>query len=242
MHFVIFTDLDGTLLDESYSFSAAGKALDLVKKTKTPLVICTSKNRPEILYYRKMLGIKDPFISENGAAIFIPRKYFSFGVEHTRIRNGFLCIELGRSVKELGKGLEEVRKRMKIRSFLEMSSSELSRDSGLPAAQARLALKREYDIPFRILSGKESEVRRMIESAGFSYTRGGRYSHITGKNDKGRAVRFLSGLYKKEMGKIITIGLGDSPNDYPMLRAVDRGFLLRKGPEEWNRVITRLLE
>ena len=241
MRFVIFTDLDGTLLDGKYSFSPAAKALGLVKKTRTPLVICTSKNRSEILYYRKKLGNSHPFIAENGAAIFIPRKYFSPGFDYTRAKDRYLCIELGTGLTELRKGLKELSKNVKIRSFLDMTDRELARDSGLPLDQARLALRREYDVPFKLLHGKESEASGVIKSAGLNYTKGGRYSHITGKNGKGRAVRILSSLYKREWGKIITIGLGDSPNDYPMLKAVDRGFLLRKGPHEWNRVITRLL-
>ena len=47
--FVIYTDLDGTLLDHvTYTFHPALDALELIEKKKIPLIISTSKTRPEI--------------------------------------------------------------------------------------------------------------------------------------------------------------------------------------------------
>ena len=68
---IIFTDLDGTLLDyASYSFAKAETALAYIKQRSIPLIICSSKTKKEILVYREKLGIKEPFISENGGGIF----------------------------------------------------------------------------------------------------------------------------------------------------------------------------
>ncbi|MEW6601405.1 MAG: HAD hydrolase family protein, partial [Nitrospirota bacterium] len=53
---IIFTDLDGTLLDyPGYSFEAARSALDLIRERGIPLVVCSSKTRREIEHYRKKL-------------------------------------------------------------------------------------------------------------------------------------------------------------------------------------------
>jgi HAD superfamily hydrolase (TIGR01484 family) len=73
---IVFTDLDGTLLDESYSFAAAQPALRKTAELDIPLVLCSSKTRREIEHYRKKLGNSHPFISENGGGIFIPEGYF----------------------------------------------------------------------------------------------------------------------------------------------------------------------
>ena len=76
---IIFTDLDGTLLDhKTYAATKARQALLCLKKNNIPLIICTSKTRPEIEFYRQKLRISHPFIAENGGAIFIPKGYFSF--------------------------------------------------------------------------------------------------------------------------------------------------------------------
>ncbi|HLB03155.1 MAG TPA: HAD hydrolase family protein, partial [Nitrospiria bacterium] len=76
---VIFTDLDGTLLDAAtYSWKAAQPALELIKQRAIPLILCSSKNRAEIAAVRRQLDDHDPFISENGGGIFIPDDYFEF--------------------------------------------------------------------------------------------------------------------------------------------------------------------
>jgi len=94
--YIIFTDLDGTLLDHfTYSYSAASDALKLIKEKGIPLIICTSKARAEILSIRKRLKNKAPFISENGGAVYIPDRYFSFLYEFQRRIKGYRVIEIG---------------------------------------------------------------------------------------------------------------------------------------------------
>ncbi|MEF9476347.1 MAG: HAD hydrolase family protein, partial [Candidatus Mariimomonas ferrooxydans] len=57
---IIFTDLDGSLLDSSYSFKKALPALRLIKKKNIPLLICSSKTKSEIEHYRKKLRNAHP--------------------------------------------------------------------------------------------------------------------------------------------------------------------------------------
>ena len=49
-----------------------------------------------------------------------------------------------------------------------------------------------------------------------------------GKNDKGKAVEILKELYENQFFSIFTIGIGDSLNDLPMLRAVDHPIFLKE--------------
>ena len=73
---IIFTDLDGTLLDhDTYSWKPAESALKLARKMNIPVIFCTSKTRAEVEIYRKSIGNKHPFIAESGEAIFIPVSY-----------------------------------------------------------------------------------------------------------------------------------------------------------------------
>ena len=78
---VIFTDLDGTLLDrETYTWEAARPALDRVKRQGIPWVLVTSKTRGEVEFWRRCLGNEHPFIVENGGAVFVPAGYFPFAI------------------------------------------------------------------------------------------------------------------------------------------------------------------
>ncbi|MCK5421566.1 MAG: HAD-IIB family hydrolase, partial [Deltaproteobacteria bacterium] len=69
---MVFTDLDGTLLEhETYSSEAAIPAINALKEKNIPLIFCTSKTRAEIEEIQFQLKNIHPFISENGGAIFI---------------------------------------------------------------------------------------------------------------------------------------------------------------------------
>ena len=55
--FVIFTDLDGTLLDhETYSWATAEPALKRLRKEGVPLIMVSSKTRLEIEVLRDQMG------------------------------------------------------------------------------------------------------------------------------------------------------------------------------------------
>ena len=91
---VVFTDLDGTLLDRTtYSYASAVPALESLRQKKIPIVFCSAKTSAEQEAYRKELGIGDPFIVENGGAIFIPYGYFPFEFDYHKTIGGNLIIE-----------------------------------------------------------------------------------------------------------------------------------------------------
>jgi mannosyl-3-phosphoglycerate phosphatase len=69
--FVVFSDLDGTLLDHNtYGWQAAQPALNLCKKCHVPIVLVSSKTRAEMELLRGELSVSAPFVSENGGGIF----------------------------------------------------------------------------------------------------------------------------------------------------------------------------
>lgn len=241
--FVIYTDLDGTLLDHvTYSFHPALEALEQIGEKKIPLIICTSKTRPEIEFYRKLLGNKEPFISENGGGIFIPDGYFSRDFEYDKEIKGYKVIELGTREPALYQVLKEISEEtgIEIRSFRDMSAGEISEHTGLDEYTAELSRVRDYSEPY-LVYGDESDaatIARNINLKGYRHTRGGRFHHILGENDKGKAVNILSDMYRRETGEIKTVGLGDSLNDLPMLEAVDIPVLVEKQGAVYERGIS----
>jgi mannosyl-3-phosphoglycerate phosphatase len=254
---IIFTDLDGTLLDsDTYSYEKAENALQLLKKKEIPLIFCTSKTRAEIEFWRDEFGNYDPFISENGGGIFIPKYYFSFKFLYDREYKNYFLIKLGTTYNELVNFINFLKEKYEISSFSDMSAEEIVKDSDLELIQAKLAKKREFDLPFKILNKKqEKDILNKIEIQGFNYTVGGRYYHIIGDNNKGKAVKILSDLFRRKYGDIKTIAIGDSENDFQMLDVVNKGFLVKKkngsyasnkyskakgvGPEGWNNIVQK---
>jgi mannosyl-3-phosphoglycerate phosphatase len=230
MKAIIITDLDGTLLDhDSYSAAPAAGAVQRVKLAGIPICICSSKTRSEIMHHRRALGILDPFISENGGAVFIPASYFETPAG-VRPEAPFEVIELGTPWRTLAAALGEVRQQLQVRlrAFHEFTPEDLARESGLPLHLAAMALDREYDEPFRVEDGGDLErVVAALRERSLQVTRGSRFHHVMGNNDKGKAVDILSERFRRRFPDAVFAGLGDSPNDIPMLRSVDIPILVR---------------
>jgi mannosyl-3-phosphoglycerate phosphatase len=93
---LIFTDLDGTLLDhDTYDFSPALPALTALRADNVPLILCSSKTRAELEYWKERLNIHDPFISENGGVLAIPEGYFKQPFDFQEEQNSYRIIYLG---------------------------------------------------------------------------------------------------------------------------------------------------
>lgn len=262
MPFVIFTDLDGSLLHpRTYSFEDAMPALVLLREKGVPLILCSSKTRAEIEAYRKRLDNQHPFIVENGGGIFIPDGYFPFPVEG-EARNGYRVIHLGTPYTEIRRVFVRLRQELQIgvRGFGDMTPEEVASLTGLAKDEAILAMQREYCEPFVFPDVPDERLLTAIEAAGLRWTQG-RFFHIMGNHHKGKAVSILRTLFDRKYGPMIAMGLGDSLNDLPFLLAVDRSVLIRKedgsydtrvnipglyrtegiGPQGWNEAVLKFL-
>lgn len=267
VHWVIFSDMDGTFIDhDTYSYEEALPAFELMRDAGVPLVFTTSKTRAEIDAFQDRLDIHEPFISENGGAIFVPRGYFDFEYDWDFEMGKYRVIELGTPYRELRNALIEAREAVDCDAigFGDMSAEEVAGDTGLDQESAELAKRRDYDEPFKVDCPPEraDQLVELLRARGLTVTRGGRYYHVMGDNDKGRAVRILTNVYKRQWPDLRTMGLGDSLNDEPLLRAVDYPVLVQKpddeydenvgvdgltraegvGPTGWNRAVTGILE
>jgi mannosyl-3-phosphoglycerate phosphatase len=235
---VIFTDLDGTLLDHStYRFDAALPALGLLDEKSIPLILCSSKTAAEIETWRGQLRLNHPFISENGGAIFIPRSYFNKDFGHDKETTDYAIIELGTPYSRLRAFLAQLKDSFPgaLQGFGDLEVEEVAHLCGLTLEEARLAKQREYDEPFLLHEATlEPEILRQAKAYGIRVTRGGRFYHLIGANDKGRAVTILIDLFRREKGETITIGIGDSLNDLAMLAAVDYPVLVQKPDRSYD--------
>ncbi|MCG2710344.1 MAG: HAD-IIB family hydrolase [Thermodesulfovibrionales bacterium] len=224
---IVFTDLDGTLLDYStYSFEKALPALQLLKEKDIPLIICSSKTKKEIEYYRKKLGNNHPFISENGGGIFIPKNYFGFQIADLRFKieetKDYQIIRLGASYPDLRKAIEELRDEgINVTGFGDMTVHELAEIAHMTIEEAEMAKERYFDEPF-IYSGPPHKLPQLLKSInkkGFKFMQG-RFYHILGSSNKGIAVSILIDLYKNKYKKLRPSPSATAPMTSPCLKGL----------------------
>jgi mannosyl-3-phosphoglycerate phosphatase len=268
MKILIFTDLDGTLLNhEDYSYADALPSLTKIRQAAIPLILTTSKTHHEIEMLQIEMGIDDPFIVENGAAVCFPPNYTNFLFKDVNGEPPFQIsqtIQLGISYGRIRTFIEAIRNQFNIRGFGDMTVHEISDMTGLTLKKAEYAKQRQYTEPF--IMANEENIYTLREAAikrGIKITKGGRFYHMIGMNqDKGEAVKIVRNIFDRKLGEEhLTIGLGDSINDLPMLQNVDIPVLIpnpekgimeagipgliraaETGANGWNNVIWRLLD
>lgn len=251
MGLLVFTDLDGTLLDHhSYSHAAARPALDALKARDTPLILASSKTATEIAPLHAALGLGDaPAIVENGAAMILPGSRDSLDrSDYHRLREA-----LTRLPPPL---------RARFRGFGDMTAAQIADVTGLSPDQSGLARQRQFSEP-GIWSGTETErteFKDALQQMGVTTRQGGRFLSLS-----------FGGTKALQMDRIITrlaplrtIALGDAPNDIEMLQHADFGVIVHNpdgpgiprlpgetsgrirrttdaGPVGWNRAVLDIL-
>lgn len=226
MALIIFTDLDGTLLDQGdYGYKPALPILEALKVRQIPVVPITSKTRQEVEDLRQELELSDPFVVENGSAIFISLQEKRLALTELNRQENYHLERLGCNYAEARRGLQAVATALSqnLRGFGDLTNAEFEQLTGLSAEEARRARAREFTEPFLAPHQSIQQLQHSAKKEGFRVLVGDRFSHLIGSRaGKGKATKWLAERYQAASEqKIVTVGLGNSPNDLEMLQAVD---------------------
>ncbi|MGC9502361.1 HAD-IIB family hydrolase [Baaleninema sp.] len=231
MAFIVFTDLDGTLLNsEDYRYEAALPVLQELKNRKIPVIPVTSKTRAEVELLRRQIGLNDPFIVENGSGVFVARGDDRFEVSDTDTWEGYHLKRFGLTYSEARQQLAKVATRLgeELRGLGDLSLDEVGEFTGLFGEDAERAKARDFTEPF--VTPKDlypKTLEEAVATVGCRVVVGDRFSHLIGKNaGKGKAVRWLIDRFRHDTEELVTVGLGNSPNDLELLETVDRAIVV----------------
>jgi mannosyl-3-phosphoglycerate phosphatase len=241
---IVITDLDGTLLDQrTYSYALSLPALRRLQAKQIPIVLCSTKTSAEMLPLWRELELKDPFICESGGAIYMPRAYLKVPVADLKTAGPFDVLQLGADVLRLRAALAHAARECQVtlRSFGQMNVDEIAALTGLAPEQALRASQRQYDEPFLVQSGDAERLSAMLRAQGLTVTRGDRFYHVTGGHSKRDAVVELLQLHRRQYGDTVSIGLGNSANDWPMLSAVDQPILVKNPGGRWDAIVVEYM-
>jgi len=270
-HLLVFTDLDGTLLDHhTYSFQPALSTFQTLQTFTIPCILNTSKTFAELSELRKALKHKDPFIVENGAAVYIPKELgliSASDIEQGDIsdRGDYWVKAFGPSRQNLIDITDRLKKRYQFIRFSDMDWQTLVELTGLSENNAKLAMQREFTEPMCWKDSAQAlnRFRDALSETGIQVQKGGRFTHLMGQDcDKAQAMLWLSKQYTQYFqGSVTTMALGDGENDVGMLCKADIPVVIRApvhappeipgrydawltdayGPEGWAQAINKAL-
>lgn len=247
---IVFTDLDGTLLDHNtYSPEPARPALERLAAAGIPLVLASSKTAAEIDALRRNLGCGGtPAIVENGAGLLEA------------------CPDAGPGdYPRLLEAIDQVSPYLRacFVGFSELGPSGVARVTGLPPEEAARAARRQFSEPGLWHCGPEDlyEFLRALGKLGVAGRRGGRFLTLSFGGSKADRMAEIAARY----GNPPRLALGDAPNDREMIEAADHGVIVTNphgaplprlpgeaigqirrttapGPEGWNTAVLDLLD
>ncbi|WP_245307850.1 HAD-IIB family hydrolase [Hoeflea sp. IMCC20628] len=254
---IIFTDLDGTLLDhETYSYTEALPALARLRELKIPLVLASSKTAAEIIPLRQELGFSHcQAIVENGSGI------LEGETDTTQSGDKYQSILL--ALNALPPAL-----RSQYEGFSDWSAEEVSERTGLSIEQAVRAKQRRFSEPGLWLGTDASrdEFITALKADGFTVLQGGRFMTLSfGGNKAERMVEIIRQHASGSGHQAISVALGDAGNDVAMIEQADLGVIIpnpahggipplageatgqviratQAGPRGWNETIMSLLQ
>ncbi len=228
---LIFTDLDGCLLDHrDYSDKPAQPLLNRLSTLDIPVVPATSKTESELIHLRRRWANGHPFIVENGAAVYIPEGYFPDQPKDCRKQGEFWVKSFTRPRQHWLSLIERTGcTEDQYQTFADSNVDGIADLTGLDRDSAARASERLYGEPVA-WRGTERERERFVaelEQMDANVVKGGRFLHVSGDCDKGKAMTWLINQYVQTSGHPLTsIAIGDSQNDTGMLESADIAIVI----------------
>jgi len=204
--FVIFTDLEGSLLDAvTGDFSPAASMLEKLRRERVPLIPVSTRTIDELEPLALQLGVTDAMIVESGGAI---ARFTKKGWELEA------CAGSADILLDVIKEIED-QTGAELTVYSALPREEAARFSGLSGETLIRSANRQFEEPFVVERGNIEEIIAAADAMGFAVRRGRRFYHLLKKCNEGAAFARL----RDELDCVIAVGLGDVP--------VDAGFLSR---------------
>ena len=240
---IIFTDLDGSLLDaESYTASPADTLFALLDSHGIPVIFNSSKTFPEMIKIRRLMDNHEPFVVENGSAVYVPLDHEIAATEGLESVHGYRRYVLGQERRQLQSFLRSMQAEFRFRSLTEMSEAECIGVTGLARTDVLMAQTREFSEPLLWHDNEDAlnTLATKTAAAGFHLVMGGRFVHLMGSTDKNLAQRWLLNQMRLIHDKDFKVmALGDSENDAQMLADADYPVLIRSDKHGFPEIKTK---
>jgi mannosyl-3-phosphoglycerate phosphatase len=218
-----------------------------IDRQHIPLVLSTSGTRAQLELLRRKIGHGHPFITESGGGVFIPEGYFALRIEGARRAGRYLCLPFGRSSADAAEALQDIAAAADAEfvRYPEISTREISRDTGISEREAEASREREFTERFYFVGNVDAAVpafEAMASERGWHVKRSGPWWELYSGNDEAKAARRLMQLYRQALrSRVKSVGIGASAEDLNLLAASDQTFILPQSAGQFDQVLVSRL-
>ena len=265
--YLIFTDLDGTLLDhDNYSYGNNKKMISTIINNKNEIIFNTSKTFSECKKLLKEFKLSNmPFSTENGAVLYFPKIRFNKIKNSSSFEKYWKVRTAKLSSKNWHQFLLKKQKKFNFLIAQDLSPKILKKYTNLDNTSKMLNREASQIILWKDSLVNLKKFKNVLKSEKKGVLiQGSRFMQVSSVCNKRIAKKLIShaydyqfyGTYSKN-----TIALGDSKNDIDMLNSANYPCLIKNrsgyflklrsnkkniiksskfAPDGWNQVLYKL--
>mgnify|MGYP002885279815 CR=1 FL=1 len=225
--YLIFTDLDGTFLNnDDFSFGDNIKLTKKLLKLGHHVIINSSKTFAEIHDLLNHNNLTLPVICETGGGVYLPNNHSSSNTKQS-VYPGYTSFYEAPKISQIESDLSSALMDFKddFDFFDDLDKKEQENLSNLKDDGLILASKRVFTklIVWKSNMNKLTRLTSVLESFNLNIIKGARFCHLCSSFSKGKSMNLLASYYKQKYRKTLfkTIAIGDSSNDIDMLMQAD---------------------
>ena len=254
---LIFTDLDGSILDrDTFKFDQIKQYMKKVLNSGILIIPNSSKTESEIVEFNQELGENLAYISENGSVI------NGLNLLNSNFPNKIILSREKEELVEVFKNKVPENLQNKCKFISNLKKKDQINTFGLGETKLKYALDRKYTEPF-LFEGRKNEKKeltKILKKNSLTIQEGGRVINLCDNVNKVKSMNKILKIYKKIESNIEVIAVGDNYNDLDMLKNSDLPCLVfndqfkedqinidnliisnRPSPEGWADVVKKAL-
>jgi len=251
---VLYLAIDNLLPPHGTPNAGVEEFFEQLTRAGIPCIWLTAKTRLQIDEPRRKLGLRDPFIAEDGCGVYLPEDYFHLRPQQARVAGAkkggktqdvatvrlgrFTCLPIAKRQPAAFEALEALAAETGV-SIVALSSlppRELAQNTGLHPREAELVRQRDFDELFFFAGASRAQItgfQGAAENEGMQLREQGALWSLAVGASPAKCIRELAKLYDRALhahARTIGVAYGDQPPVF--FSACDRVVLLTPGDQE----------
>ena len=215
---LIFTDLDGSILDrDTFKFDQIKQYMKKLLNSGVIIIPNSSKTESEIIEFNQELGENLAYISENGSVI------NGLNILNSNFPNKIILSREKEELIDIFKNKVPENLQRKCKFISNLNKKDQISIFGLNENKLKNALKRKYTEPFLFEGNKieKKDLLKILKKKSLTMQEGGRVINLCDNVNKVKSMNKILRIYKKIESYIKVIAVGDNYNDLDMLKNSD---------------------